>query len=185
MYRINLYPEYQHNRRLAKARTLTMGVLVILLGLEIMLVGVLLVSDRLLRERAALLRDDMPVLSARVQSLTHPRPELDLARELIAYRSGRIDWSPKLAALSEHCGSSLLFIEVQGRGRSQHEQPRLMIRGEARRHANSLEAVTEFMQRLRRDDRLRGEFDDIGLGNISDGESGEFEVSCEQTEETP
>jgi hypothetical protein len=162
-----------------------MGVLVVLLGFEIMLVGVLLVSDHLLRERTALLHDDMPALSARVQSLTHPRPELDLAQELIAYRSGRIDWSPKLAALSEHCGASLLFLEVQGRGRSRHEQPRLTIRGKAQRNANSLEAVTEFMQRLRRDDRFRGEFDDIGLGNIRDGEFGEFEISCEQTEETP
>jgi hypothetical protein len=185
MYRINLYPDYQHNRRLARFRALTMGVLAILLGFEILLVGVLIVSDHLLSERVALLRDDMPVLSARVQSLTHPRPDLDLARELIAHRSGRIDWSPKLAAISEHCGASLQFREVEGRARTQHEQPLLRIRGEAKKYINSLEAVTDFMQRLRRDERLHAEFDDIGLGNIRDGESGEFEVSCEQTEATP
>lgn len=185
MYRINLYPDYQRNRSLARARTLTMGILIIMLGIEILLVGVLLVSDNLLRERAALLRDEMPTLGARLQNVTRPRPELALAQELLVIRSGRIDWSPKLAAIADNCEASLQFREVEGRARSQHEQPRLVIRGQTKRYANSLESVTQFLQRLRRDERLRTEFDAIALGNIRDAESGEFEVNCEQTEATP
>lgn len=185
MYRINLYPDYQQKKLMARQRTMVMGVLMILVGLEIMLVGVLMVSDHLLRERATQLRDEMPVLEARLQSLTHPRPELELATELLSHRGNRLDWTPKLAAIADSCSPELVFSEVEGRSRSQHEPPHLRIKGEVRHHANSLAAVTEFVRRLRDDERVGSEFPDVALGDIRDSDTGEFEVSCEQTEDKP
>ena len=178
MYRINLYPEYRERRQRQRSRTAAGGVLLALLGLEVLMVGALVVSDHLLNERAAALRSELPQLTARLQANTRERPELDVALELIALREKRVDWTPKLAAVAEQCAAGMKLVEIQGRTASKRERPRFEINGEALDADGALSVVSSYLERLRADPRMTDDFPRVDLGNIRGGGSGEFAVLC-------
>lgn len=184
MYRINLYPDHGQKKRLRRSRSVTMAALLALLGVEVLLVGVLVVSDRLLSERESSLRSELPAIRAKVEATDRPRPELDLALAMLSVRNGRLDWTPKLASIADQLADDLRFTEVEGRAGAKRERPRLVIHGEAKRRADSLAEVNVYMQRLREVHALKPDFPEISLGNISGDGSREFEVACEQPKET-
>jgi hypothetical protein len=179
MYRINLYPEYQDKRRAARRRASATAGLLGLLGLEVLMVGALVLSDKLLSDQANALREELPQLTVSLQTVSRERPELDLALELLAVRTGRIDWSPMLAALADSGDKMLTFVELKGESVTKHRGASLVLSGEALGSEEHLEQVAAFMERLRRDERLSGVFGDIALGNIRGGGSGEFDLICQ------
>lgn len=178
MYRLNLFPEYAERRRRQKTRAAIGGLVVSLLGLEVMLVGALLVSDRLLSDRAEALRRELPGLTARLQASARARPELDLALELVALRAKRVDWTPKLAAVGDQCALGMKLVELQGRNSSKRERPHFEINGESLDADGALTVVSAYLERLRGDARLTFDFPQVVLGNIRGGGSGEFAVVC-------
>ncbi|MBC8423608.1 hypothetical protein H8E07_05755 [bacterium] len=184
MYKINLYPEYRDSRKAAKTRAASTAILFSLLGLEIVLVGALVLSDSLLRERSASLRSDLVQLEQRVAKETLDRPELSQALDLLEVRSDRIDWSPKFAALAEHIDESLVLMELDGRAFTNRERASLTISGQYRTDQGSLGTVSTYLDRLRGDGRLHGDFPQITLGNIRSDGKGEFDLLCAPEEVT-
>ncbi len=184
MYKINLYPEYRDSRKAARTRTASTAVLFSLLGLEILLVGALLLSDSLLREQVNALREELPPLEERLARETQDRPELSWALDLLEMRATRIDWSPKFISLAEHVGESLVLKELEGRASNKRESASLNINGRYRNKKASLSSVTSFVDRLRGDPRMLDDFSQISLGNIRSDGKGEFDLLCAPEEET-
>ncbi|MBU0741222.1 hypothetical protein KKG45_05120 [bacterium] len=184
MYKINLYPEYRDNRKAARARTASTAILFSLLGLEVLMVGALLLSDSLLREQSGSLQTELQQLEQRLASESLDRPELRYALDLLEVRSSRIDWSPKFASLAENIGESLMLAELEGRAYTRQERASLVISGQYKDEQASLASVSGFLDRLRGDVRLKGDFPKITFGNIRSDGKGEFDLLC-APEEVP
>jgi hypothetical protein len=179
MYRINLHPEFAENRRSARQAAARTAFAVGLLGGEAILLVSFVVSGILLREQASTLRAALPRLRAQVSVGEAPNPDVDLARMILQTRRERIDWSPKLAALSERLPPSLILREVRGETETRRSPGRCRIEGQIRSSGAGLEAVTVFLERLRLDSRFSADFPRIELGRIRGTESDEFEIACE------
>lgn len=182
MYKINLYPEYEGRRRAAKKRAAATAALLGLLGIEMLMVGALILSDTLLRDQARTLQAEMPQLTMTLQTASRERPELDLALELLGVRSSRVDWTPMLAAVAENGDRKLVFAEISGEAANKHRTARLSINGEVLGKGEHLEQVSAYLERLRNDERLSAVFDDIALDNIHGDGSGEFDLVCQPAE---
>lgn len=178
MYRLNLYPEYELNlHRQRHHTTLTAG-LMLMLGIEVVLVGALVLSCSLLSERVRDLSQDLPDFLAKVQTRTQPRPEHELVHTLLELRQKRLDWTPMLSSLAESCGPDMVLKEITGTCRNDRQMPMLEISGVVAKEETSLEEVSAFMQRIRGDHRISCGFDEIELGKIKGGGSGVFDVVC-------
>lgn len=180
MFRINLYPEYAANIREGKLRAFRRGLIAGLLGLEVLIVGSLYLSGSLIADRADALRRDLPGLEARMAAYHQPGPELDTARSLVKIRSSRIEWAPKLAALSELIDASLLLNRVSGQITVKRSPAKFEIGGQVRRGKNHLEMVTGFVKSLQDDERIAGSFPNIRLDTLK-GDDGEFQIICGQS----
>jgi len=182
MYKINLYPEYRQHRRSTRARAASTAVFISLLGLEALLVGALVLSGSLLGEQVDTMREDLSRLEERLQRVTLDRPELSIALDMLEVRQARIDWSPKFVSLAEHVGQELALKELKGRAFTRREPASFTISGQYRDKAASLDIVSAFLNRLRVDQRMYGDFPTISLGNIRSDGRGEFDLLCTTTE---
>ena len=178
MYRINLYPEYADSRKAARGRAASSAVLFGLLGLEVLLVGAIILSDSLLREQVGALRTELPRLEAELVQATRERPELDQAVDMLDLRSQRVDWSPKLAAIAENLDPSLMLVELDARGITETERTRLNISGQYRNKKANLTTVSAYIEKLRQDPRFLDGFATVDLGNIRSDGAGEFDLVC-------
>ena len=183
MYRINLYPEYRESRRAQRRKAASTAVLFSLLGIEILLVGALVLSDSLLREQVTSLRSELPQLQERVAGMGHDTAELDFAMDILDVRAGRVDWSPKFSALAEHIDGSLVLLEMSGRTPRSGDNTKLEVNGDYMGKGTNLTTVSAYLDLLREDARLNGDFMSITLGNIRGGGSGEFDIVCETERE--
>ncbi len=182
MYRINLYPEYQLARRAMRRRARVTALLTTLLGIELLLVGALLVSDVILRERIASLRNELPALTLRLEQNGRPCPQYELAREMVDLLAQRVVWAPKLAAVAERTGGGIGLTAVSGHAARRDGPPELTIEG-ACRDDSGLAAVTDYIESLRRDDRFRSDLPSVALGTLRGDAGAEFEVLCRPGEE--
>ena len=73
MYKINLYPEYRQHRQSARARAASTAVFFSLLGLEVVLVGALILSGTLLGEQVDTMSADVNRLEERLANETLER----------------------------------------------------------------------------------------------------------------
>ncbi len=178
MYRINLYPEYRDSRKAARTRAASTAILFSLLGLEILLVGALFLSDSLLRERVVSLRSELAQLDTRLATETLDRPELTQALNMLEVRADRVDWSPKFTALAENIDASLMLLQLEGRASTRGERAQLIISGQYRTKKGRLQTVSAYLDRLRDDARLKSDFPRITLGNIRSDGKGEFDLLC-------
>ncbi|MBI5836767.1 MAG: hypothetical protein HZB25_05960 [Candidatus Eisenbacteria bacterium] len=178
MYRVNLYPEFEGNRLAARRRAVRAAVYGVVLGIEVALIGALAVSAGLLGERAAALRAGLPRLESRIQAGAGSLPELQAARDLLQVRRERIDWSPKLAALSEQLDASLLLMRVTGHAPSRNSAARFEIEGIVRDGGRSLEQVSGLMARLRDEPRFSSDFPVVNLGTLGKQGTNRFELQC-------
>lgn len=182
MYRINLYPEYESRRRTLRLRAASTAFLFSLLGLEALLVGAIALSGNLLGERIDDLEQNVTRLQTRLATETRERPELRLALDRLEIRASRMDWSPKLVALSDHIGEDLALAELQGRAGGRRDKASLVVSGRYRDERATIETVSAYLARLREDPRLNDAFDDISLGNIRGDGRGEFDLLCTREE---
>ncbi len=178
MYRINLYPEHADKRRRTQGRMLRMAVLTTVIAFEAVLIVALVITGVLLHERAGALQAEITHLSTDLQSQVQPRPDLEVARELLGLRRARIDWSPKLAALSQQIEPRLTLTSITGRAPDNVHPAAFEIAGRVRDERTGVEAVSRFIAALRADRRLNADFPEIQLGNLGGGSAGKFKVSC-------
>ncbi len=183
MYRINLHPEFEAGKAATRQRAVLTGLAVALLGAEALLVGGLLLSASLLDERVEAAREATSRLEARLQERPAlPARDLALGRAILQVRSGRIDWSPKLAAVGERIGPQLVLEELKGRAAGTRAGAELEMTGRFRSSGNDFEAADRFVGELRQDERFAGVFPRCDLQNVGGRGSG-FTVVCRPAEE--
>jgi hypothetical protein len=178
MYRINLHPEYVEHRRRARQRLVHTIFFSTLLGLQLLLVGSLILSAFLLEEQVRILGTAVPRLDRSVSGLGAPAPERDVARRLFAVRQERIEWSPMLAALADEISDSLAVVRIEGEVASPRDPAGLLIQGRSEDPQARLGQVTRFIDGLRGDARLADRFPEIRLGTIKGDQAGQFQVIC-------
>ena len=178
MFKISLYPEYHLKKRAARQRTVRMALLLGLLGLEVALIGSLVLSASLLQEQTAAARHALPRLSEQLRTVDEMQPEVELAQQILKLRSARIDWSPKLAALGQQIDPSLRLVEVTGQAAAEKRPARLEMGGEVRERDANLEQVSKFIDELRADQRITADFTGIRLGTLKGGTANRFRVIC-------
>jgi len=178
MFKINLYPEHDSKQHNARVRVARKGILVGLLGLELLVVGSLYLSASLLSDRADQLKDMLPGLQSRISAYKQPGPELEIARQMLQLRDQRIDWAPKLAAMSEIIPLSLQLERLNGHIELKREPAKLELEGKVVRGKDHLEQVTEFIASLQDDDRISAKFPGVHLETLKGDQSGQFQVVC-------
>ena len=183
MYRINLYPEYARNRRQRRQRALHTGLLAALTGAAGLLVVTLLLSAELLGDQKAQLQATNQRLETALGAEGTASAELDLARELLRRRARRIDWSPKLAALSHKIDDRLRLTEVNGRRASRGRGALLEVVGELRGRERDTQAVLRLVDSLGADPRITGDLTTVRLGTIEWSGGSRFQLLCQPAED--
>lgn len=176
MYRINLYPEHLANRQRARQRVARVGLFSLLLAIEALLLVTLAVSSYLLRDQGRALQAEVDRLAARLDASSTDDATLGPARELVGIRRARIDWAPKLAALSGTIDPSLRIVSVEGTLPDRNRPRQLKLTGLSRDESSQREGVARFIDALRADRRIGADFPIIRLGTIQGGESRRFQV---------
>lgn len=179
MYRVNLYPEAAEQRRQARARLRRTLLVSVLVGLELVLVLLVGLSGVLLREQARTLRVEVNRLSTRALKAEQPDPVMETARDLLANRAARIDWSPKLETLAHTIGPSLVLTEVTAQMGEKGRPTRFELSGSVRPGASEMGPVTLFLESLRNERSLADDFPVIKLGVLEGVGSSRFQIRCE------
>ncbi|MBD3162613.1 MAG: hypothetical protein GF346_09620 [Candidatus Eisenbacteria bacterium] len=182
MYRLNFYREYGEKRRRKRLRTVWIGVLACIVGLEFLFAISLLVSSVLLDEQAARLDQEIDQLN---RSLAQRQPvdsstEIQVARELALIRAQRIDWAPKLTAISERIDPDLRLERIIGQVGQRNGPPRFALTGVASASGSDMELVNRFMKSLRKESRITIDLPDVRLETLKGDGTGQFEIVCEK-----
>jgi hypothetical protein len=185
MYRVNLYPEAAEHRRSTQRRLGRTLLVSILVGLEAVLLLLLGLSGILLREQAKNLQAEVDRLSTRAARAAQPDPLVEVARDLLAGRVSRVDWSPKLAALPGAIGPSLVLTEITAQMGEKGRPTRFELAGTVRPGASEMEPVTLFVESLRNERSLADDFPVIKLGTLEGGGSSRFQIHCEAAPSGP
>jgi hypothetical protein len=179
MFKVNLYPEREEKRRLARRKAMTTAAISGVLGINAVLVGSLILGATLLQERCRTLGDEVARLQAIADRKGTKAPGLELTRELFQLRQERVEWSPLLASIAENIPSSLVLEEIQGQTTHGRMQSRFDMNGLGRGGTVAMADVSGFVNHLRDDPRVNRAFPDVALGSVR-SETGEFQVVCEQ-----
>jgi Tfp pilus assembly protein PilN len=179
MYRINLYRDYAARQQREKKRTVRTGVVAGIVGLGILFLCGSMLSVFLLQERIRMLRAEIDRLSSRALSAGLTQTELEAARGLVKVRQTRMDWSPKIAALSQDIDPRLQLVEVVGQVADKGRPARFSLVGVWRGTDTQMEPVSRFMDQLRKDQRISRDFPGIQLGTVQTDQSNRFQVICE------
>ena len=182
IYRVNLYQE-----RGARASRIRRGVvrgtlLGLAIGVEILLIGFLVVSGFQIRERARQVEARLAGSAAAAEASPDPA-RADLARELIQLRVRRVDWTPMLEAAAGGLPPDIILSKIEGEtsvGRG--SRMLLNLEGRVTGSAEHLEPVIAYMQGLRDSTVITRTFPFVGLGTAQ-GDRGGFQIVC-RTEET-
>lgn len=187
MYKINLNKGYFERRRASRLRTFRTGALAVLLTVEVVLVFTLIVSSLLLGEQASSLRAEVGRLSALVdgEASASPAELMHMARQIIHIRNSRIDWSPKLASVSDVIDNKVRLVQVVGQVAQKNGPARLSLSGVTEGAGDEMEAVTDFMKTLRTSNSIASDFPNIRLEAIEGTRSGRFRVVCDARREEP
>lgn len=178
MYRINLYPEYVFRRQQARSRTMRLAVQASLMGVVLLVIGSLSLSALLLHDKMSSCNQQITSQTELLMGTTEQRRALALADEVVALRNTRIDWSPKLAALSERIDPNLILVEFKGNIADRGQPARLEIWGEALKDEVQISVFSNFVEVLRDDERFVQDFPGLQLGGIKDGKRTRFQVIC-------
>jgi hypothetical protein len=178
-YRINFYREYFDNRREARRRIRRTATLSALLAVDAALVALIVVNAFLLASRARTLREGVGRIASRVEEISKPRPELEVAKQLAEVRRSRIDWSPKLAGLSRGIGPSLILVGVRCQVAMGSKPARMEVVGQSRSGVSDMDAVSRFTDALRSDPGFRSGLANVRLGNLGGDQSSRFQIVCE------
>jgi hypothetical protein len=187
MYRLNFYRESAFLSAASRRRVLQLGLGVALLGTAVLLVGLLMVSVRQLQDRAAQVRAATERLQARAQGVAATtETDLELAWSILKVRQERVDWAPQLAAVAETIGPELVLVGLKGQGPGARQAVALEMTGRFSRGEAQLDAVTGFVENLRRDERIAGALPVCRLGEVREGAQSGFTITCQRAaEQTP
>ena len=182
MFRINFYKSYEIRRnseRRNRKRLRLGGVLVLATTIVF---GTQVVSSFLVRDQVNALRRGLPVLEQRVGAAESVGDRIQVARQLVKVRARRLDWAPKLVAVSEALDVGLVLEKIDATSTLKGQGSHMTISGRSRAPGTTLGAISGYTDALRDESRIAVDFPVATLENIrSDG--GGFEIRCQRREE--
>ena len=178
MYRINLYPEYGAVRRSARLRKVRLVISLCMVALPILFCGALVTSYFILESERDTLETRIPRLSENLRTETRPTLELDVVQQLVQVRQERIDWAPKLAALSARIDSTLQLARVSGRVGVKKTPAYFDLRGKLIADQQDLQIIYDFIDDMREDPRLADDFPNIKMEAFKGGTECQFDLVC-------
>lgn len=179
MYRVNLYREFFEGRALRRRRLVSLSLLVVLGSLGVLLIAVGVANGILIAERRAALEKEL-TQSGSAPAGSEASPDLSMAKQLLQLRRERIEWSPKIAALAARTSPVLRLVEVRGEIERKGVPAYLEIQGVVRADAGGTEPVIAFIEGLREDPAVHGDFPEVSLGTLEGEGSGRFRVICRE-----
>ncbi|MDM7916489.1 MAG: hypothetical protein QUU85_14690, partial [Candidatus Eisenbacteria bacterium] len=183
---LNFYPEREERQRALKRRLGRAAIATTLVTVEAALVGLLFLNGLMLKGRADALQAENTRIDQTNRALPAKQADPRLER-LLALRSARMEWSPKLAALSEAIPRTLRLTEVEGQvgaggGGSAAGDRKLDFSGILLDPRADMASVSSFLDGLRSEPGLARDFPKIRLGTLEAGEgevSQVFRITCE------
>ena len=178
MYKINFHRDYDQNQRRARRNATWRTGVAVVLAIELGLLGSLGISNLLIREQVSDLEASLPRLRAQVSSedVDATEREVRVARELVRVRGRRMDWSPKLASITQHIDRSMRLSQLEARASAPRVSAELKLQGQAAQRSHTLETVTQFVDRLREDTLLSIDLPLVELGSVEGDRGGTFQV---------
>jgi hypothetical protein len=155
------------------------GLLTVLVALEAVLVVALIITGTLLGERAAQLKAEVARLTREASGGAAPPAEMNAALALLEVRQGRIDWTPKLAAIADTIDPMLIVTTMSGRSAGRQGSARLEVTGLLRDTVLGMQAVPRFMDALRASAPIHETLPDVQLGTMEGGTEGRFTIVCQ------
>ena len=175
-YQVNLYPERVQRAVEVRRGILRGSVLGVTIGVELLLLGLLLISGFELRSRAGEARAAIAVLEARAAEAPETA-EVRLARQLVQARLARVDWSATLETVARTLPGNLVLARIDagsGRGRGSLEGMDLV--GRSLGGSGDLGPVIAFMQALRDSAAVTRQFPLVDLGTAGGRDRQDFQV---------
>ncbi len=180
-YQVNLYPERLQRAAVVRRGILRGSILGIVVGVDLLLIGFLVISGFQVRGRVSDLRASIVALEAH----THEAPETSqarLAQQLVQARLDRVDWATTVAAVARALPNDLILAKIDaasGRGRGNLDG--LNLEGSILGGSLDLNPVIVFMQTLRDSPTVGRQYPRIDLGTASGVGLQDFEVVLRKT----
>jgi hypothetical protein len=170
-YRVNLYRERGERAGRFRRGLFRGSVVGVVVGVEILLIGLLLVSGFQLRERSEQAKRLMEAMKRQMETAGE-LPGTPSGRALLAARVGRVDWATSLSRVAEAVPDRIVLSEIDGEARTGGGRVDMTVKGRVA-SGRDLGPVFEFLNALRADSTLAATFPSIDLGTArGEGEQG-------------
>jgi Tfp pilus assembly protein PilN len=175
-YRVNLYRERDERAGTLRRHLLRGALFGVIAGIEILLIGFLVVSGFQLRERIRTETQTVEKLEAEAK----PEPEaagVAAARSLVQARVDRVDWSRVLLAVSGALPRTVILNKIEaGSGGLQSSLNGMNLEGRISGGGTDLAPVLGFMRALRESAAVTSRFPQVDLGTAPSPNEPSFQV---------
>jgi Tfp pilus assembly protein PilN len=166
-YQVNLYPERLQRAAVVRKGILRGSVLGIVVGVDLLLIGFLVISGFQVRGRVSDLRESIALLESR----TREAPETSggrIARQLVQTRLNRVDWATTLDAVARALPNDLILTKIDtGTGRGRGNLDGVNLEGSVLGGSRDLTSVMVFMKALRESPLVARQYPSVDLGTAS------------------
>jgi hypothetical protein len=184
-YQVNLYRERLQRAAVVRRGILRGSVLGGLVGLDLLLIGFLVISGFQMRARARDLQATINAARTEAKPAAETR-ETTLARKIAETRLGRVDWSVVLGAVASALPNDLILTRIDaGNGSSRGTLDGMNLEGRLLGNTHELNSVIDFMQALRDSSSVSAQFPLVDLGTAGGQGLQAFEVVLRKTAPKP
>jgi Tfp pilus assembly protein PilN len=166
-YQVNLYPERLQRAAVVRKGILRGSVLGIVVGVDLLLIGFLVISGFQVRGRVSDLRASIALLESRTNKAAEPAGG-KIARQLVQARLNRVDWATTLDAVARALPNDLILTKIDtGTGRGRGNLDGVNLEGRVLGGSRDLTPVMVFMKALRESPQVARQYPSIDLGTAS------------------
>lgn len=176
-YRVNLYRE-REERAIRFRQGLVRGVLMgTVVGLEVLLIGVLVVTGANMHRQAEELHRSVDALEAQAREKPD-EARLNELRTLLRARLERVDWATLLTRVADAVPPQLVLTEIRGgMGGARGRMDGIELEGRQVGSSGDLDPVLAFIETLKADSVLAGTYPVVDLGTAK-GQGNSFQIVC-------
>jgi hypothetical protein len=177
MFKINLYKDFESHRQAAKQGAMRRRMAVAMVIVAAVLTGTQVLSAYLMREQVSVLHAGLSSLERVKPAESIDNEQMAMARQMVQVRSARVDWTTKLSSIAQTKDDSFALTRIEGRSAVKNRSARFVITGKSNSGVVKLDVISEYVNKLRDDKGLNGDFPEVVLENIK-SKTGEFEIRC-------
>lgn len=180
-YQVNLYPERLQRAEVVRRGILRGSILGIVVGIDLLLIGFLVISGFQVRSRVQDLRASIVAL----ESHTHEAPEtaeVRIARQIVEARLKRADWATMVGSVAKAVPNDLILAKIDaGTSHGRGNLEGMDLEGSILGGSRDLNSVLVFMQALRESPLVARQYERIDLGPAGGAGLQGFEVVLRKT----